>query len=134
MNRNHELTGTHHPLDRHSAPKRSHVSKHMHNVLCDRRNSFLSEQTFEEIEEARREADRDAPLRERAMPSDIQVKAIWQQQIGKAKMISGQVIEDDLLKNQGQIDRFAGLVQERYAIPRAEAEKQVAAFLRKRHS
>ncbi|GGY71988.1 hypothetical protein GCM10011613_16130 [Cellvibrio zantedeschiae] len=136
MNRSHEfgLTNTHQPMDRHSSPKRSQVTRRMQSILHDKRSVQLSEQTPEELEQARREGDLDAPLREHSLPSDSQVKAIWQEQIEKAKMVRGRLTEDDLLKSQGQIERLSGLVQERYAISRAEADKQVAAFLRKRHS
>jgi len=136
MSRTHEfgLSNTHQPLDRHSTPKKSDVSKRLHSILRDKRSNHLSEQTPEELEQERREGLQDNPLREHSLPTENQVKAIWQQQIGKAKMVSGRLTEDELLKSQSQIDRLAGLVQERYAIPRAEADKQVAAFLRKRHS
>jgi|GEM_PF-852375 len=131
MNRSHEfgLSNTHQPLDRFSTPKKSQLSKRLQSILRDKRGSHLSEQTAYELEQERRES-----LHEHPLPTESQVKAIWQQQIGKAKMVSGRLTEDELLKNPSQIDRLAGLVQERYAIPRAEADKQVAAFLRRRHS
>lgn len=134
MNRSHEfgLSNAHQPLDRHFFPKKSHVTKHMHNIWRDRRSPFLSDQggsTFEEDF-----LDDDASLREAPLLTENQVKAIWQQEINKAKMVKGKVTEDELLKSAGQIERLAGLVQERYAVPRMEAEKQVAAFLRRRHS
>jgi uncharacterized protein YjbJ (UPF0337 family) len=133
MNRSHEfgLTNVHQPLDRHFSPKRSHVTKHMHSIWREKRSSYLSDQSsglgydFEN--------DADAPLREQSI-SENQVKAIWQQEISKARRSKGKVTEDDLLKTHGQIERLAGLVQERYAVSRVEAEKQVAAFLRRRHS
>lgn len=136
MNRSHEfgLSNTHQPMDRHSTPKKSEVSKRLQSIMRDKRSNHLSEQTPAELEQERREGLQENLLREHSLPTENQVKAIWQQQIGKAKMVSGRLTEDELLKSQSQIDRLAGLVQERYAIPRAEADKQVAAFLRKRHS
>lgn len=132
MNRSHEfgLTNVHQPLDRHFSPKRSHVTKHMHSIWRDKRTPYLSEQGSDfdfDFDDA------DAPLREQSI-SENQVKAIWQQEISKARMSKGKVIEDELLKSQGLIERLAGLVQERYAVSRTEAEKHVAAFLRRRHS
>lgn len=134
MNRSHEfgLSNAHQPLDRHFFPKRSHVTKHMNNIWRDRRSPFLSDQgssTFEDDFVGDDLAMYEAPLL-----TENQVKAIWQQEINKARMAKGKVTEDELLKSAGQIERLAGLVQERYAVPRAEAEKQVAAFLRRRHS
>ena len=137
MNITHEfvLSNTHQPLDRHSAPKRIQLSKRLQSIMRDKRGSHLSEQTPEELEQERRDGVQESPLFEYSLPTDNQVKAIWQQQIGKAKMASGRLAtEGDLLKHQDQIERLAGLVQERYAISRADANKQVAAFLRKRHS
>jgi uncharacterized protein YjbJ (UPF0337 family) len=136
MNRSDEfdLSSTHQPLDRQSTPKKSQLSKRLQSILRDKRGNHLSEQTPEELAQEHREGLRDNPLHEHSVPTESQVKAIWQQQIGKAKMVSGRLTEDELLKNPSQIDRLAGLVQERYAIPRAEADKQVAAFLRRRHS
>lgn len=136
MNRSHEfgLSNTHQPLDRHSTPKKSQLSKRLQSILRDKSSNHLSEQTPEELEQEGRDGLQDSPLREHSLPTENQVKAIWQQQIEKAKMVRGRLTEDELLKSQSQIDRLAGLVQERYAISRADADKQVAAFLRRRHS
>ncbi|RYZ88324.1 MAG: hypothetical protein EOO68_26610 [Moraxellaceae bacterium] len=119
-------------LDRQTTSKKSYLDKHK--LLRDKRSNQLSAQTPEELEQDRREGLLENTTREHSLPTESQVKAIWQQQIGKAKMVSGRLTEDELLKNPSQIDRLAGLVQERYAIPRAEADKQVAVFLRRRHS
>jgi len=134
MNRSHEfgLSNVHQPLDRHFSPKRSHVTRHMHGVLRYKRSPYLSEQGID-LGFDFDEGDADPPIREQSI-SENQVKAIWQQEISKARIIKGKVTEDELLKTHGQIERLAGLVQERYAVSRAEAEKQVAAFLRRRHS
>lgn len=134
MNRSHEfgLSNAHQPLDRHFFPKKSHVTKHMNSIWRDKRSPFLSDQGSSTFEDAFWEDD--SPLRETPLLTENQVKAIWQQEISKAKMVKGKITEDDLLKSAGQIERIAGLVQERYAVPLAEAEKQVAAFLRRRHS
>lgn len=134
--RNHEfgLSNSHQALDRYSAPTKTQMSKHLQGVLRNKRTNQLSAQTPEELEQERMEGAANSALRENPLPTDNQVKAIWQQQIEKAKMTSGQRAEAELLKSQDHIERFAGLVQERYAISREDASRQVVSFLRRRHS
>lgn len=86
------------------------------------------------IEEKPKPKTQEISSREPSLPSVNQLKAIWKEQVDKARMVSGKLTEDEMLKGEGYIERLSGLVQERYAISRAEADKQVSAFLRKRHS
>ncbi len=65
------------------------------------------------------------------IPSVDELKGKWQQQVGKAKIAWGKLTEDELLKSEGHDQKLAGLIQERYAITRDEAEKQVKEFLDK---
>jgi uncharacterized protein YjbJ (UPF0337 family) len=58
-----------------------------------------------------------------------EIKGKWKQRIGSAKIAWGRLTEDELLKSEGHAERLAGLLQERYAIAREEADKQVKAFL-----
>lgn len=67
-------------------------------------------------------------------PSMDSIKGQWKQQIGAAKVVWGKLTDDELLKAEGQAQKLAGLVQERYAITRDEAEKQVKAFFDKNSS
>jgi len=60
-----------------------------------------------------------------------EIKGIWKQQAGSAKIIWGKLTEDELLKSEGHAQKIAGLVQERYAVTRDEAEKQVKDFFDK---
>ena len=57
-----------------------------------------------------------------------QVKGNWKQLIGKAKEKWGRLTDDDWKVIEGQRDQLAGRIQERYGIPRDEAERQVAEF------
>jgi len=66
-----------------------------------------------------------------SMPSVDEMKGKWKQQVGAAKIAWGKLTEDELLKSEGQHQKLAGLVQERYAITRDEAEKQVKQFIAK---
>jgi len=52
----------------------------------------------------------------------------WKQQVGNAKILWGKLTDDELLKTEGRIQHLTGLVQERYAVTREAAEKQVQDF------
>jgi uncharacterized protein YjbJ (UPF0337 family) len=65
------------------------------------------------------------------MTSVDELKGKWKQQVGAAKIAWGKLTEDELLKAEGRQDRLAGLVQERYAVSRDEAVKQVKSFFEK---
>lgn len=60
-----------------------------------------------------------------------EIKGKWKQQIGGAKVAWGKLTEDELLESEGHEQKLAGLVQERYAITRDEADKQVKKFFDK---
>jgi len=62
------------------------------------------------------------------IPSVDEVKGLWKQQVGLAKIAWGKLTEDELLKSEGQQQKLVGLIQERYAITRDEADKQVTRF------
>lgn len=65
---------------------------------------------------------------QQAMPAADELLGKWKQQVGAAKIMWGKLTEDELLKAEGRQQKLAGLVQERYAITRDEAEKQVEKF------
>jgi len=62
------------------------------------------------------------------MPSVDEMKGKWKQHVGAAKIAWGKLTEDELLKAEGRQEKLAGLVQERYAITRDEADRQVKSF------
>jgi len=66
-----------------------------------------------------------------SLPSADALKGKWKQQVGAAKIAWGKLTEDELLKLEGQEQKLTGLVQERYALTRDEADKQVKAFFEK---
>ena len=66
-----------------------------------------------------------------SLPSVDEIKGQWKQHIGAAKIAWGKLTEDELLKLEGHEQKLAGLVQERYAVTRDEADKQVKAFFEK---
>lgn len=66
-----------------------------------------------------------------SLPSADELKGKWKQQVGGAKVAWGKLTEDEILKSEGRAEKLAGLVQERYAITRDEADKQVKEFFSK---
>lgn len=65
------------------------------------------------------------------LPSADELKGQWKQQVGEAKIAWGKLTEDELVESNGHLEKLAGLLQERYALGRDEAEKQVKTFLAK---
>lgn len=53
----------------------------------------------------------------------------WEQRVGSAKVAWGKLTDDELLQSEGHAQKLAGLVEERYAISRDEADRQVSRFL-----
>lgn len=59
------------------------------------------------------------------------VKNKWPQQVKAAKTQWGKLSEAEILKSDGNPQQLSGLVQQRYAITRDVADKQVKSFLDK---
>jgi uncharacterized protein YjbJ (UPF0337 family) len=66
-----------------------------------------------------------------SVPSVGEIKGKWKQHVGAAKLAWGKLTEDELLKAEGRQEKLAGVVQERYAISRDEADRQVKDFFDK---
>jgi uncharacterized protein YjbJ (UPF0337 family) len=66
-----------------------------------------------------------------SLPSVDEIKGQWKQQVGAAKVAWGKLTDDELLKLEGHEQNLAGLIQERYAVTRDEADRQVKAFFEK---
>jgi uncharacterized protein YjbJ (UPF0337 family) len=66
-----------------------------------------------------------------SLPSVDELKGKWKQQVGGVKLAWGKLTEDEILKSEGRAEKLAGLVQEKYAITRDEADKQVKEFFSK---
>jgi uncharacterized protein YjbJ (UPF0337 family) len=65
------------------------------------------------------------------MPNVDEMKGKWKQHVGSAKIAWGKLTEDELLKIEGHQDKLAGAIQERYAVTRDEADRQVKEFFAK---
>lgn len=66
-----------------------------------------------------------------SIPSAGEMKGVWKQRVGAAKIAWGKLTEDELLRLEGHQQKLSGLVQERYAISREEADRQVKGFFDK---
>ncbi|HTN33038.1 MAG TPA: CsbD family protein [Marinobacter sp.] len=63
-----------------------------------------------------------------------ELKGKWKQNVGKAKLAWGKLTEDEILKSEGRTEKLSGLVQERYAVTKEEADKQIKDFFKKHNS
>jgi len=68
------------------------------------------------------------------IPSADEIKGIWKQHVGAAKIMWSKLTDDEFLKLEGHVQKLTGLIQERYAITRDEADKQVKSFFEKHQS
>ncbi len=61
------------------------------------------------------------------MNKDI-VEGKWKQLVGKAKVMWGDLTDNELEKVEGDADKLAGLIQEKYGKSLEEAKKDVKHF------
>jgi uncharacterized protein YjbJ (UPF0337 family) len=61
------------------------------------------------------------------MNNDI-IAGKWKQLTGKAKTVWGDLTDDELTRTEGDAERLAGLIQERYGKTKDQAEKEVRDF------
>jgi uncharacterized protein YjbJ (UPF0337 family) len=60
------------------------------------------------------------------------LKGKWQQLKGEARIQWGRLTDDDLDQIQGNAEKLAGKLQERYGYAQEQAKKEVDEFLRQR--
>jgi uncharacterized protein YjbJ (UPF0337 family) len=65
--------------------------------------------------------------------SDV-LKGKWQQLKGEARIQWGRLTDDDLDQIQGNAEKLAGKLQERYGYAQEQAKNEVDEFLRQRQS
>lgn len=56
------------------------------------------------------------------------IRQNWRHLSGLARIVWDELTLDELLRTQGDAQRLTDLVQERYAMPREDAQKQVMSF------
>ena len=61
-----------------------------------------------------------------------QVKGMWHQWKGAAKSQWGKLTDDDLTQAEGDVEKLAGRVQERYGYAKEKARDEVNRFLAER--
>jgi uncharacterized protein YjbJ (UPF0337 family) len=59
------------------------------------------------------------------------IQGNWKQAAGKAKEQWGKLTDDDINVVAGHRGQLVGKIQERYGVPRGEAEKQLSEWQRK---
>lgn len=52
----------------------------------------------------------------------------WKQLVGEVKVRWGKLTDDDIARIEGDADKLAGAVQERYGVTREQASDQVRKF------
>jgi uncharacterized protein YjbJ (UPF0337 family) len=65
--------------------------------------------------------------------SDV-LKGKWQQLKGEARIQWGRLTDDDLDQIQGNAEKLAGKLQERYGYAQEQAKNEVDEFLRQRQT
>lgn len=61
------------------------------------------------------------------------IKGNWKQVKGAAKSKWGELTDDEIDKAEGDRERLAGLIQERYGVAKDEAERQIDEFAKNQH-
>lgn len=62
------------------------------------------------------------------------IKGNWKQMTGEIKSNWGDLTDDEVQEVEGDRNKLAGLIQERYGMAKDEAEKQIDAFIAKQKS
>lgn len=57
------------------------------------------------------------------------IKGNWKQMKGQVQSKWGELTDDEIEQAEGDRERLAGLIQERYGVAKDEAERQIDAFI-----
>jgi uncharacterized protein YjbJ (UPF0337 family) len=68
-----------------------------------------------------------------AVNTDV-LKGKWQQLKGEARIQWGRLTDDDMDQIQGNAEKLAGKLQERYGYAKEQAQREVDEFLRQRQA
>ncbi|MCY1279316.1 CsbD-like protein [compost metagenome] len=63
-----------------------------------------------------------------ARPLEDIIKGKWRQLAGIARIVWDDLTLDELIKSEGDAQKLAGLVKQRYDMTQEEADKQVMSF------
>ena len=67
------------------------------------------------------------------MNGDV-IKGNWKQMTGAIKSQWGELTDDEIDQLDGERERLAGLIQERYGMAKDQAEEEIASFIAKQKS
>lgn len=57
-----------------------------------------------------------------------QIKGKWKQWVGAAKAQWGELTDDEITQAEGNVERLAGLIQERYGYSKQRAQDEIDRF------
>lgn len=57
-----------------------------------------------------------------------QIKGQWDQLVGKAKRVWGELTDDDVLKAEGSSDKLFGIIQERFGDTKEKVKARIDAL------
>lgn len=60
-----------------------------------------------------------------------QLKGNWKQLKGSLKSEFGELTDDELMQAEGDAEKLAGIVQEKYGLTKEQAEDKIDAFMKK---
>jgi uncharacterized protein YjbJ (UPF0337 family) len=62
-----------------------------------------------------------------------QIQGQWRQWKGEAKTQWGKLTDDELTQSEGNAEKLAGYIQERYGFAKERAREEVDSFLQRHH-
>jgi uncharacterized protein YjbJ (UPF0337 family) len=74
-----------------------------------------------------------SPPPQHSPPGIEEMKAKWPKYVSAARVAWGEITEEELLNLETPTQQLAGLIHERYAVTREEADMQVKRFFAKYH-
>lgn len=60
-----------------------------------------------------------------------ELKGQWKQQVSAVRLAWDKLTEEEILQSEGRAEQLASLIEERYALTRDQADKQVSRFFDK---
>ena len=94
----------------------------------DKDQKYKTDQQQKRDAQARQEVAQEA-LHQKTLENSDAVETKWEQKVGAAKKLWGELTADEILQSEGDIDKLSGLIKARYLVSKLEANRQVKNFL-----